>query len=275
MRRPQRGILCAGCPHRAAYIALKDASRRCRGRVICGDAGCAAVGELPPAAATCPGGAERLLPRYRVAVPDGGTPEHPAVETCIHIVPDTELAADGAVERLAGLAAEGRTTVLAVLASSRDFLARERIEWLGGRALALGASDVAVLDPFDTERCREVLCAQLGQPGVHGAVFASPCAQLQRGARPRAGGGRPLHVRGLPSLPPDHGLPRPLLRAARLPGRPRGVRRMRPVLRVLPGRGHRQPALRPERRDAAADPLRRGGDGPRRLTAAAETGPDA
>ena len=128
MRRPQRGILCAGCPHRAAYIALKDASRRCRGRVICGDAGCPAVGELPPAAATCPGGAERLLPRYRVAVPDGGTSEHPAVETCIHIVPDTELAADGAVERLAGLAAEGRTTVLAVLASSRDFLARERIE---------------------------------------------------------------------------------------------------------------------------------------------------
>lgn len=183
MRRPQRGILCAGCPHRAAYIALKDASRRCRGRVICGDAGCPAVGELPPAAATCPGGAERLLPRYRVAVPDGGTSEHPAVETCIHIVPDTELAADDAVERLAGLAAEGRTTVLAVLASSRDFLARERIEWLGGRALALGASDVAVLDPFDTERCREVLCAQLAQPGVHGAVFASPCAQLQRGGR--------------------------------------------------------------------------------------------
>ena len=40
-----------------------------------------------------------------------------------------------------------------------------------------------MLDPFDTERCREVLCAQLAQPGVHGAVFASPCAQLQRGGR--------------------------------------------------------------------------------------------
>ena len=34
MRNPQRGMLCAGCPHRAAYIAIKDATRRVRGRVV-------------------------------------------------------------------------------------------------------------------------------------------------------------------------------------------------------------------------------------------------
>ena len=65
MHKPQTGIACPGCPHRAAFVVVKDAVGRGRGRVFCGDAGCAAVGPLHPAATTCPGGEAALLPRYR------------------------------------------------------------------------------------------------------------------------------------------------------------------------------------------------------------------
>ncbi len=35
-----RGVSCPGCPHRAAYIACKEAMGRGRWRVISGEAGC-------------------------------------------------------------------------------------------------------------------------------------------------------------------------------------------------------------------------------------------
>ena len=183
MHSPKRGILCAGCPHRAAYLALKEATRRRRGHVICGNVGCAATGEMYPAAATCPGGMERLLDRYRQPTPTGGTPEAPACPVCVHLASDAEIAADDAPERFAGLASEGEVTILAALASGKRYLAHEAIEQLGERMLELGADTVAVLDPFDAARCAEELSGLLASPGVHGAVFASPCAQLLR-ARP-------------------------------------------------------------------------------------------
>ena len=71
MRNAEPGISCPGCPHRAAYVVVKDAVGRGRGRVFCGNAGCRVVGVMHPAATTCPGGEQALLPRYRQAVPDG------------------------------------------------------------------------------------------------------------------------------------------------------------------------------------------------------------
>ena len=180
MAAVERGIACPGCPHRAAYVACKEALGRGAGRVICGDAGCAAVGPMHPAATACPGGEEALLPRYRQDIPCGGTPEEPAVERCIHFVTDIAFAADDAAEHFANLAAEGRSTVLTVLASSRAFLSRDAIEDLGERALALGAEDAVVVDPLDTLRATEVVGDMLGRPGLHAVIFASPCTRLMR-----------------------------------------------------------------------------------------------
>ena len=173
----EKGICCPGCPHRAAYVVCKEALGRGKGHVICGDAGCAAVGPMHPAATACPGGEDALLPRYRQDIPVG-TAEEPECKRCIHIVPGSDVASDDAGARFAGLAHEGRSTVLAVLASDRAFLSRKAIEDLGERALSLGAEDAAVLDPFDTLRAEEVVSGMLEQPGLHAVVFASPCARL-------------------------------------------------------------------------------------------------
>lgn len=178
---PTAGVSCPGCPHRAAYLACKEALGRGRGRVLCGDAGCSNVGHMHPAATTCPGGERELLDRYKVSAPRPGAPDAP-VEACIHLVPDSELAGQDAASDLADIRQVSPVVVLAVLASSSDALTREGIEALGERALELGCADAVVVDPFDTQRAGSVLAAALEAPGVHAVVFASPCAQLQRGA---------------------------------------------------------------------------------------------
>lgn len=179
---PSRGISCPGCPHRAAYIACKEALGRGRGRILCGNAGCANVGPMHPAATACTGGETELLDRYKVAVPTDGTPDEPACETVIHFIPDVGLVGEHAAGTVTGLPSEGRVAILAVLASSREFLTREALESLAGRALELGCEDAVIVDPFDSQRSADVLSGALSRPGTHAVVFASPCAQLQHGA---------------------------------------------------------------------------------------------
>lgn len=180
MRSVERGVACPGCPHRAAYIVCEEALGRGAGRVICGNAGCAAAGPLHPAATICPGGEEALLDRYRTPVPRGGTPQQPAVDACIHFALDTEVAAAVAEEELRDIAAEGVTTVLAILASSKAHLSRAAIESLAARAEELGAARVAVVDPLDTISAGAVVADALSTPGVHAVIFSSPCTRLLR-----------------------------------------------------------------------------------------------
>lgn len=177
----QRGVACPGCPHRAAYVICKEALGRGRGKVICGDVGCPLVGPMHPAACTCEGGEDALLDRYKTSIPSSGSPQAPALDACIHFVSDAALAHDDAARDLDGLAGEGRVTVLAVLASSKDHLSREGVEGLANRALDLGCEGAIIVDPFDSQRTTDVLSGALARPGVHAVVFASPCARLHQG----------------------------------------------------------------------------------------------
>lgn len=184
MRRPERGIACPGCPHRAAYVAVKEAMGRGRGRVYCGNAGCAAVGAMHPAATAVEGGEGALLPRYRQQVPSGE--DHDRAVRCAHFVLDRELMAEeanaanraDAANPLDHLAREGETVLLCVLASSKDYLVDDAIRALAARSEELGAADVAVVDPFDTLTTGSVIAEALEVPGVHALIFSSPCAQL-------------------------------------------------------------------------------------------------
>ena len=179
MHKVEHGVSCAGCPHRAAYIACKEALGRGKNRVICGNAGCSATGYMHPAATTCTGGEEALLPRYKQEVPNGGTVDQPAVEACIHFALDTEVATDDAPRHFAGLAAEGTVTILAVMVSSRAFLGAEAIEELCQHMVEdLRIDDVVAVDPLDTLACTDILRDMLERPGVHAVAFCSPCVQL-------------------------------------------------------------------------------------------------
>lgn len=201
MRKPERGIACAGCPHRAAYVAVKEALGRGRGRVYCGDAGCAAVGPLHPAATTCPGGEAALLPRYRQAIPAGTDADR--AQACAHFITDRALMrlaahdatadaseadptpeADPSPETVADsldhLDREGETVLLCVLASSAHSLTDDALVALADAARAHGAADAVTVDPFDTLAADAAVTRALAFPGVHAIIFASPCAQLLR-----------------------------------------------------------------------------------------------
>lgn len=206
MRRPQTGIICPGCPHRAAFVVVKDAVGRGRGRVFCGDAGCGAVGTVHPAATTCPGGEAALLPRYRQQVPTGG--EEVPAKVCAHFITDRALLADSAGEELGNLAGEGETVLLCVLASSASSQTDEAASALAERARELGCADARVLDPFDTLASSSAVFDALETAGAHALVFTSPCAQLMRDAFEPAevnafacvGCQRCLQITGCPAL---------------------------------------------------------------------------
>ncbi|WP_143757912.1 4Fe-4S binding protein [Collinsella sp. An2] len=180
MHKAQQGICCPGCPHRAAYVTVKDAVGRGRGKVFCGDAGCPAVGEVHPAATTCPGGMARLLPRYAQAIP-GKDEARPKV--CVHFIRDEQLVAacgdDGISAPLDHLASEGEIVLPCILASSKGYLDNEGIKRLAELAEQAGAADVTVMDPFDTRGCQDIIRDMAEVPGVHAIIFASPCALLQ------------------------------------------------------------------------------------------------
>ncbi len=178
MKAPEMGICCAGCPHRAAYLACRAALGRGRGRVLCGDAGCAQVGPMHPAATTCPGGEGELLDRYRIETPQRTAAGEPGSVACIHFIPDALLMEPETADALSDLAGEGISVVLAILASSADFATRPALEGLADRARALGAQDAIAVDPFDAENARSAVCAALAAPGVHAVIFSSPCTRL-------------------------------------------------------------------------------------------------
>ena len=256
MRNPQRGMLCAGARIARRTLPSRMSTRRVRGRVVCGNIGCVAVGAVQPAAATCRVARRRCSPRYRQEVPCDGTPDAPAVPLCVHVAPDTEIAADDAAERFAGLAAEGATTILAVMASSKAYLSREAIEGLGQRMLELGVDSVAVLDPFDLERCGEVLSALIAEPGI--TAYCSPrrapsCCALPNRSRLRSTGSCALGASAAcrsRAVPP--------CRSCRLCARSMLTpARVRPVLRGVPFADYLQPARPHERGRTRQRTLRR------------------
>lgn len=179
MHKPEQGTCCPGCPHRAAYVVVKDAIGRGRGKVYCGDAGCRVVGEVHPAATATPGGMAHLLPRYAQPVPEPTDAGAPAASICAHFIPDTVFDAEEGSRVCARLAAEGEHVLLCVMASSRQFLEKDAIEALARRAQELGAAHVAIADPFDTAETGALVQELVQLPGVSCIIFASPCAQLQ------------------------------------------------------------------------------------------------
>lgn len=173
----ETGVCCPGCPHRAAYLVCRDALGRGRRRVLCGDAGCEHVGPTHPAAVTCPGGERALLERYRVTVPQRTPEGAPGADACIHLIPDTALAAAHSTGAPADLVGEGASVVLAILASSPTLATREALEQLAERARELGAQDAVAVDPFNAADATAAIRAALEAPGVHAVLFVSPCAQ--------------------------------------------------------------------------------------------------
>ena len=188
---PRPPVLCAGCPHRASFLAVKKAAGR-RDVVYAGDIGCYTLGCNAPLNATdtclCMGGGVTVAQGLEVADRLAGSPD------TLHVgfVGDSTFFAS-AMTGLANAVYNRHRMVLCVLDNATTAMTGSQphpgtgVTLMGTRSKpisipavceALGVDLVEVADPLDFEAAVAAAERALACEGVSVLVFRSPCVQL-------------------------------------------------------------------------------------------------
>lgn len=211
-------VLCAGCPHRASFYAVKRAMRG-RKTLFCGDIGCYTLGNAKPLdmVDTC------LCMGAGINIAQGVTRVEPDTKA-FAFVGDSTFFASGITGVVNAFYNQADMT-LVVLDNSTTAMTGHQPHPGTGRTmmgqvvekvsiervlLAIGLSVVETVDPLDLNRAVETVRRVADEPGVKAIVFRSPCVVL---ARPRArssvdagrcvGCQRCVRELGCPALVPD------------------------------------------------------------------------
>lgn len=211
-------VLCAGCPHRASFYAVKRAMRG-RKTLFCGDIGCYTLGNAQPLdmVDTC------LCMGAGINIAQGVTHVEPDT-AAFAFVGDSTFFASGITGVVNAFYNQANMT-LVVLDNSTTAMTGHQPHPGTGRTMmgqvvekvsiervlrAIGLTVVETVDPLDHELAVETVRRVADEPGVKAIVFRSPCAVL---ARPKATSsvdaekcvGCRLCVRelGCPALVPD------------------------------------------------------------------------
>lgn len=211
-------VLCAGCPHRASFYAVKRAMRG-RKTLFCGDIGCYTLGNAQPLdmVDTC------LCMGAGINIAQGVTHVEPDT-AAFAFVGDSTFFASGITGVVNAFYNQANMT-LVVLDNSTTAMTGHQPHPGTGRTMmgqvvekvsiervlrAIGLTVVETVDPLDHELAVETVCRVADEPGVKAIVFRSPCVVL---AKPKATSsvdaekcvGCRLCVRelGCPALVPD------------------------------------------------------------------------
>ncbi|MCR8908566.1 indolepyruvate ferredoxin oxidoreductase subunit alpha [Thermophilibacter sp. ET337] len=184
-------VLCAGCPHRASFYAVKRAMRG-RKTLFCGDIGCYTLGNAAPLdmVDTC------LCMGAGINIAQGVT--HVESDTvAFAFVGDSTFFASGITGVVNAFYNQANMT-LVVLDNSTTAMTGHQPHPGTGRTmmgqvvekvsiervlLAIGLTVVETVDPLDHERAVETVRRVADEPGVKAIIFRSPCVVL---ARPKA-----------------------------------------------------------------------------------------
>lgn len=226
-------VLCAGCPHRASFYAVKRAMRG-RKTLFCGDIGCYTLGNARPLdmVDTC------LCMGAGINIAQGVTHVEPDT-AAFAFVGDSTFFASGITGVVNAFYNQANMT-LVVLDNSTTAMTGHQPHPGTGRTmmgqvvekvsiervlLAIGLTTVETVDPLDHELAVETVRRVADEPGVKAIVFRSPCVVL---ARPKATSsvdaekcvGCRLCVRelGCPALVPDAATGRVRIDAAQCTG---------------------------------------------------------
>ena len=226
-------VLCAGCPHRASFYAVKRAMRG-RKTLFCGDIGCYTLGNAKPLdmVDTC------LCMGAGINIAQGVTHVEPDT-AAFAFVGDSTFFASGITGVVNAFYNQANMT-LVVLDNSTTAMTGHQPHPGTGRTMmgqvvekvsiervlrAIGLAVVETVDPLDHELAVETVRRVADEPGVKAIVFRSPCVVL---ARPKATSsvdaekcvGCRLCVRelGCPALVPDAATGRVRIDAAQCTG---------------------------------------------------------
>ena len=211
-------VLCAGCPHRASFYAVKRAMRG-RKTLFCGDIGCYTLGNAKPLdmVDTC------LCMGAGINIAQGVTHVEPDT-AAFAFVGDSTFFASGITGVVNAFYNQANMT-LVVLDNSTTAMTGHQPHPGTGRTMmgqvvervsiervlrAIGLTVVETVDPLDHEAAVETVRRVADEPGVKAIIFRSPCVVL---ARPKArstvdaekcvGCQRCVRELGCPALVPD------------------------------------------------------------------------
>lgn len=183
-------VLCAGCPHRASFYAVKRAVQG-RKAFFCGDIGCYTLGNAQPLdmVDTC------LCMGAGITMAQGLSHLHPDA-LCFAFVGDSTFFASGITGVVNAFYNEA-DIILCVLDNSTTAMTGHQPHPGTGRNMmghavdrvdiaqvlkGIGLTEVRTVDPLDLQASIQAVQACAEKKGVRALIFRSPCVALTRPA---------------------------------------------------------------------------------------------
>ena len=181
-------VLCAGCPHRASFYAVKQAMKG-RKTIFCGDIGCYTLGNAMPLdmvdTCLCMGAGLGIAQGIRHLEAD---------RTCFAFVGDSTFFAS-ALPGVVNAVYNQAEFTLVVLDNSTTAMTGHQPHPGTGRTMmgevvekvsienvlrGIGVTEVVTVDPLDHARAVEAVRGIADLPGVKAVIFRSPCIALSK-----------------------------------------------------------------------------------------------
>ena len=181
-------VLCAGCPHRASFYAVKRAMGK-RKTIFCGDIGCYTLGNAHPLdmvdTCLCMGAGINIAQGVFHTEPD---------TACFAFVGDSTFFASGITGVINAFYNQANLT-LVVLDNSTTAMTGHQPHPGTGRTMmgeivekvsieavlrTIGLTVVETVDPLDHELAVETVRRVVDEPGVKAIIFKSPCVVLAK-----------------------------------------------------------------------------------------------
>jgi indolepyruvate ferredoxin oxidoreductase alpha subunit len=187
-------VLCAGCPHRGSFFAVKEAVRkygRSRKAVFSGDIGCYTLGNARPLDMTdtclCMGAGITMAQGINRVEPPGAlnfafigdsTFFHSGISGIVNAVYNRSDIIVVVLDNLTTAMTGGQPHP--GMGKNAKGEAAGRLD-IGAVAAALGVKEIVKADPFDLTAAEKAVKEVLDKPGVRLVIFEGPCIALNQG----------------------------------------------------------------------------------------------
>lgn len=181
-------VLCAGCPHRASFYAVKKAMQG-RKTIFCGDIGCYTLGNAMPLdmvdTCLCMGAGLNIAQGVEKVEPD---------TTCFAFVGDSTFFASAITGVVNAVYNQANMTLIVLDNSTTAMTGHQPHPGTGHTALGeivakinieqvlrgIGVQEVETVNPLEHEKAVSCVQRMADKPGVKAIIFKSPCIALTR-----------------------------------------------------------------------------------------------
>ena len=179
-------VLCAGCPHRGAFYAVKQAMKG-KKTVYCGDIGCYTLGNAQPLDMTdtclCMGADITMAQGFYHNEPD---------RYCFSFIGDSTFFASGITGVVNAVYNQAKQTICVLDNSTTAMTGHQPHPGTGVTMMgqivekisiekiltAIGVSPVITVDPFDQKTAVEAVKTASESKGVSAIIFKAPCISI-------------------------------------------------------------------------------------------------